>query len=220
MICHGVQLQYDPRDKTSVDLYKHYVKWEIEYVEYPKDIEFILRARYVSGIKKYFFKFQYGHIKICQKVFTSWIKFVSKLSDFSDEVLENNDSSYKNCFLRCPMYVVRLAKRLHEFSFDGPQDENPTKFKQGLHSIAIFIHFLFLAYVWLAPYKAMIGSVFSPLYFYVSPNAFLLAFNLEPLSSILFWGSNRVYVDLQFGRPHYRIYPLEKMFVIPFLKTS
>ena len=209
VICHGESYnQYNAIDETSLMLYQSY--GDREEVEYPKDIEFILKARYISGIKKYFFKFQYGHIKICQKVFTSRIQFVSKLSDFSDEVLENNDvSSCRNRFLRCPMYVVRLAKRLDEFSTWGPEEENPTKFKQGLHSIAMFMNFLFLAYVWLTPYKAIIGFVLSPLYFYLSPYAFLLAFNLEPLSSALFYGPTHVYVDLQFDRKYYQIYPLQ-----------
>ena len=190
LIGYGI---YAEKKKKSVLLYKSCDN-ERENVEYPRDIKFILKARYMSGIEKYFFKFQYGHIKICQKVFTNLLSFVKKVIDLSDRVLYNNDT---NCFLRYPMYVVRLVKRFHEFAYRGPY--NPTKLKKVLHLIAVLVNLSLEAYVWLAPYKAIIGTIFCPLYFYVSPNAFLLAFNLEPLNAVLFYGSTHVYIDLQFN---------------------
>jgi len=45
-----------------------------ENVEYPQDISFILKAKYMSGIQKYYFKFQYGHIKISKFYFENFFR--------------------------------------------------------------------------------------------------------------------------------------------------
>merc|ERR1712034_55664 len=97
--------------------------------------------------------------------------------------------------------------------------ENLTNFQKGIHWFDIIISFLIQAYILMTPYKALMGAIFSPLYFYYSPQIFFLVFNLEPLTAALFWGPTRVYRDLQFPRGQFKIYPVEQMFAVPTLKT-
>ena len=73
---------------SSVNLYK-YTSHKREHVVYPEDINFILKAKYMSGIQKYFFKFQYGHIQISEMYFKFLSNFFDKLSDFSDWALDH-----------------------------------------------------------------------------------------------------------------------------------
>jgi len=51
VICNG---KYERRTDTSILLYES--RYDQENVEYPKDINFILKAKYMSGIQKYFFQ--------------------------------------------------------------------------------------------------------------------------------------------------------------------
>jgi len=218
IICNG---EYDEKNDASVLLYKSR-RIPRENVEYPKDIKFILKAKYIKGIQKYFFKFQVGHIKIFRKVYKKFRKFLETLSIFAYNVLDNDDKSCLRTItvfvLFYPCYFFQLFERIWEFSQDDL--ENPTKVRKVLHLLSKVFCFLFLAYIWLIPYKSIVALVFSPLYFIFSPLTFFLALNLEPITSALFWGPTQVYTDLQFGRTNYfQIFPREQMFAIATFKT-
>jgi len=60
VICYG---ECGENNDESIILYGSRLEYEREKVEYPKDINLILKAKYMTGIQKYFFKFQYEHIK-------------------------------------------------------------------------------------------------------------------------------------------------------------
>jgi len=197
IICNG---KYKRRkDESSILLYEKNrdCEYDQENVEYPRDINFILKAKYMSGIQKYFFKFQYEHIKICQTVFENEFCWrlcwpLRKLGEFSDWALDNDDKDWKRMLTAFLFFYIifpiELAKSLHKFrSF----------------------------YVWLVCYKSIMGALLSPLFFYYTRKIFFLAFSLEPITASLFWG----YTTLQYSLEYFRIYPIEQMFVIPTLKT-
>jgi len=193
VICYG---QYEEERNKSILLFQSRIRaYAREDIEYPKDIDFILKAKFVSGIKKYFFKFQYGHIKFCQKFLKNIFCLIVKLGDSIDDAL------------------TRLFYN------------DLTKLQKGFEHFFISICFLMQAYLLMTPYKAIIGAVFSPLYFYYSPKTFFLAFNLEPIIAAFFWGPTLVYRDLQISRhlqfpeQQFQIYPLDQMFAIATLKS-
>jgi hypothetical protein len=89
VICRGTGAS---GNGSSVNLYTR-TEFKKEHVVYPEDINFILKAKYMSGFQKYFFKFQYGHIQISIMYFKFLSTFGDKLSDFSDWVLDHDNSS-------------------------------------------------------------------------------------------------------------------------------
>jgi len=192
LICNG---NYKRQNSNgSILLYKtpKLIKGnEIENIEYPRDLKFILKAKYMSGVQKYFFKFQYGHIKFSQTILPVWFSLINILNRFR----------------------TRIMRKVHPNRYTAL-----TKLENIFELFTIFIFLIFQAYIWMAPYKALMAAVFSPLYLNYSLKTFLFALNLEPLSAALFWGPTLVYQDLQLSETHFKIYPLNQMFVIPTLK--
>jgi len=192
LICHG-NYRGEGRTRGSISLYetpKH--GNEIENIEYPRDINLILKAKYMSGIQKCFFKFQYGHIRTSQIYLPIWFSLVNKLNNLRERV-----------YLK--LHPNRHYARLTIF--------------EKIFEEFIGIFFLILqAYIWMAPYKALMAAIFSPLYVNYSLKTFFLAWNLEPLTAALFWGPTIVYQDLQLSDTLFKIHPLNQMFVIPTLK--
>jgi len=244
IICHGEYhtlsdqsvCLYESGPVSSLPLYRKYcvsLYSEIRTVEtitYPEDLNFILKAKYISGIKKYFFKFQYGHIKISQMFLKNWNRFLKKIDDLIDWCDHKITNKYhlKDVLffiffpITIPMMIYTLMSMLiilvNHLTYKTL--DHPTKGKTRLQNFFKSINFLFFAYRWMAPYKLILAAVFSPLYFYFSPQIFCLAFNLEPLIAALFWGPTHVYRELQFSEnKFFQIYPLNQMFIIPTLKT-
>jgi len=83
VICYG---QYEEERNKSILLFDSRM-YAREDIEYPKDVDFILKAKFVSRIKKCFFKFQYGHIKFCQKFLKNIFCLIVKLGDSIDDAL-------------------------------------------------------------------------------------------------------------------------------------
>jgi len=220
VICYG-KYNVEESNEKSVLLYEsRVVSRHHENVEFPQDIDFILKAKYISGIQKYVFKFQFGHIKICQKFFTKLSYVVEKLNDLSNWMLEFNNYKKKAVLIIffIPFVIVKALQFFVEFSYVA-ELENSGKFLQGLQLFSQGLISIIWAYLWITPYKVIVGTVLSPLYFYLSPKIFFLAFNLEPVMSALFWGPTIVYSDLQFAQKNFQIYPLQQMFAIPTMKT-
>jgi len=192
LICHG-NYRGEGRTRGSISLYET-PKYgnEIENIEYPRDINLILKAKYMSGIQKRFFKFQYGHIRTSQVLLPIWFSLINRLNHLRERVL-------------LKLHPTRNYARL-------------TIFERIFEDFIGILCLIFQAYIWMAPYKALMAAVFSPLYVNYSLKTFFLAWNLEPLTAAFFWGPTIVYQDLQLSETHFKIYPLNQMFVIPTLK--
>merc|ERR1712034_137393 len=76
----------------SVICYSRY--YYEEDIEYPTDINFILKAKYMSGLKKYAFKFQFGHIKFCQNflknIFCLIVRLDNSINDARTRLRKSN----------------------------------------------------------------------------------------------------------------------------------
>jgi len=102
LICHG---HFYKQSEKYVILYESSDEnFQHENIEYPRDLKYILKAKYMSKCKKLFFKFHYGHFKLFQWILEKKCRFCEKiltkcLENYDgDDFYINEDQSCKKIF--------------------------------------------------------------------------------------------------------------------------
>jgi hypothetical protein len=189
-----------------------------ENIEYPRDLKYILKAKYMSKCKKLFFKFHYGRFKLFQWILEKKCRFCEKiltkcLENYDgDDFYINEDQSCKKCFLSVVCTIFFNIVNLHESLNDLHRSDRYYFPKLILKSI----FYIFFLYRSIAPYEAIFAILLFPLWKYSLKTA-IIVFNVSPFVSFFWPPSNLYNRDLQEGG-EFKMYPLEETHAIPTLK--